>query len=303
MSGAVLLAAVCGASLVAGLLLGGWALAGSEGPARPHHHRLRPLTSPDLRAARQRGVLWAAAAVAACAVWLLAGWPVGGIVAGLAVVGVPWLLRQFSAGSAEVERLEALQEWVRRTSDVLAAGGGLEQTLIRSARTAPQPISVEVHTLTARLQARWPTDRALLAFADDLGDASGDLVVAALLLGAELRGPGLARVLTELAPTLTEEVTMRRKVEADRAKPRANARWLLLITVAAAGLAALNGDYLAPYGSVVGQLALAAIAGMIVGCLMWMRRLTIPPVTPRFLVDRQADRQGAPTATDGGVAG
>ena len=59
-------------------------------------------------------------------------------------------------------------------------------------------------------------------------------------------GPGLARVLTELAHSLTEEVTMRRKVEADRAKPRANARWLLLITVAAAGLAALNGDYLPP---------------------------------------------------------
>ena len=44
---------------------------------------------------------------------------------GLGVVGVPWLLRQFSAADAEVERLEALQDWVRRTSDVLAAGGGL----------------------------------------------------------------------------------------------------------------------------------------------------------------------------------
>ena len=111
-------------------------------------------------------------------------------------------------------------------------------------------------------------------------------MVAALLLGAELRGPGLARVLTELAGSLTDEVTMRRKVEADRAKPRANARWLLLITVAAAGLAALNGDYLAPYGTVLGQLVLAAIAGLIVACLLWMRRLTVPAPSARFLVDR-----------------
>ena len=105
--------------------------------------------------------------------WLASGWPVGGLLAGLAVIGVPWLLAQFSTGNAAVERLEALQEWVRRTSDVLAAGGGLEQTLIRSARTAPEPIAAEVATLAARLQARWPTSRALLAFADDLDDAAG----------------------------------------------------------------------------------------------------------------------------------
>lgn len=293
MSGAVLLAGVCGALLVGGLLLGGVVLGGygCTAPAVPgprRQRRPRPAAPADRRATRRQRALWAAAAAAACGVWLASGWPVGGILVGLAVVGVPWLLGQFSAGSAEVERLEALQEWVRRTSDVIAAGGGLEQTLIRSARTAPEPIRLEVETLTARLQARWSTSRALLAFADDLGDAAGDLVVAALLLGAELRGPGLARVLTELAHSLTEEVTMRRKVEADRAKPRANARWLLLITLGAAGLAALNGDYLAPYGSGLGQLVLAAIATMIVGCLLWMRRLTAPATSPRFLAD--ADR-------------
>ncbi len=84
---------------------------------------------------------------------------------------------------------------------------------------------------------------------------------------------------------------MRRKVEADRAKPRANARWLLLITLAASGLAALNGDYLAPYGTVLGQLVLAAIAGLIVGCLLWMRRLTAAVPSARFLVDPDRSRR------------
>jgi Flp pilus assembly protein TadB len=106
-------------------------------------------------------------------------------------------------------------------------------------------------------------------------------------------------VLTELAGSLTEEVTMRRKVEADRAKPRANARWLLLITVTASGLAALNGDYLAPYGTGVGQLVLAAIAGLIVACLLWMRRLTAPAPLPRFLVDADRSRRASgPAATE-----
>jgi Flp pilus assembly protein TadB len=290
-SGAALLAGVCGALVVAGLLLAAHALSTPNTPARPRRRRPRPASSLDRPAARRQRALWGAAAVAAAAVWLASGWPVGGVLVGLAVIGVPWLLAQFSAGNAAVERLEALQEWVRRTSDVLAAGGGLEQTLIRSARTAPGPIQAEVVTLAARLQARWPTSRALLAFAEDLDDAAGDLVVGALLLGAELRGPGLARVLTELAGSLTEEVTMRRKVEADRAKPRANARWLLLITVAAAGLAALNGDYLAPYGTGLGQLVLAVICALIVSCLLWMRRLTVAAPSARFLVDRDGSRR------------
>ncbi|SDO15969.1 type II secretion system F family protein [Geodermatophilus sp. DSM 45219] len=290
MSGAGLLAGVCGALSVGGLLLAAHALTAAEPPARSRRRKPRPTTRPDRPAVRRQQALRGAAAAVAAVVWLVSGWPVGGALAGLAVIGVPWLLGQFSGGNAAVERLEALQEWVRRTSDVLGAGGGLEQTLIRSARTAPEPIAAEVATLAARLQARWSTSRALLAFADDLDDAAGDLVVAALLLGAELRGPGLARVLTELAGSLTEEVTMRRKVEADRAKPRANARWLLLITVAASGLAALNGNYLAPYGTGVGQLVLAVIAGLIVACLLWMRRLTAPAPLPRFLVDPDRSR-------------
>ena len=287
MNGLVLLAGLCGALMGGGLAFAlRWWL-GTEAPptASRRTRRWQSILTGARRAGTGERALYVTAAVAAVAVWLGSGWPVGGALAGLAVVGVPWLLRQFTTGNAQIKRLEALQEWVRRTSDVIAAGGGLEQTLIRSARTAPAPIAVEVATLTARLQARWPTTRALLAFADDLDDAAGDLVVAALVLGAELRGPGLARVLTELAHSLSEDVTMRRKIEADRAKPRANARWLLMITFAASAVAALNGDYIAPYGSGVGQLVLAAIAAMIVGCLLWMRRLTQPAPSPRFLVD------------------
>jgi Flp pilus assembly protein TadB len=302
-SGAPLLAGVCGALVVGGLLLAasllsgaalsGAVRSGAAAPAWARRPASRSAPPPDRSGARRQRTLWAVAAAAAAGVWLVSGWPVGGALAGLTVVGVPWLLAQFSGGNAAVERLEALQEWVRRSSDVLAAGGGLEQTLIRSARTAPEPIGAEVAALASRLQARWPTSRALLAFADDLDDTAGDLVVAALLMGAELRGPGLARVLTELAGSLTEEVTMRRKVEADRAKPRANARWLLLITLGAAGLAALNGDYLAPYGTGIGQLALAAIGALIVGCLLWMRRLTAAAPSSRFLVDPDLGRRAA----------
>lgn len=296
MSAPALLAGVCGALTVGGLLLAAHALTSSPPPDRPRRRTLRLRRQPASQISLRCRAIWVIGGAAAVAVWLASGWPVGGALVGFAVIGVPWLFAQFSTSNAGVARLEALQDWVRRTSDVLAAGGGLEQTLIRSARTAPDPIQAEVSTLAARLQARWPTQRALLAFADDLDDAAGDLVVAALLSGAELRGPGLARVLTELAHSLTDEVTMRRKVEADRAKPRANARWLLMITVAASGLAALNGDYLSPYGTALGQLVLAAIGAAMAACLLWMRRLTLPAPSPRFLTDRDcpSGMQSAP---------
>src|SRR3712207_4728148 len=105
MSGAGLLAGVCGALLVAGPLVGAYALTEPDVPARPQRRRLRWTKRLDARAARKHRVLWAAAAAATCGVWLSSGWPVGGILAGLAVVGVPWLLGQFSAGSVEVQRL------------------------------------------------------------------------------------------------------------------------------------------------------------------------------------------------------
>jgi len=132
--------------------------------------------------------------------------------------------------------------------------------------------------------------------ADDLDDSAGDLVVAALLLGSELRGPGLARVLTEMAEGLSEEVVTRRRVEADRAKPRANARGVLIITLVVVGLIGLTGDYLAPYGSPLGQLLLLFVAGMLIGSMVWLRRLAQgrPPV--RLLV-RQTDPSRETTGT------
>ena len=62
----------------------------------------------------------------------------------------------------------------------------------------------------------------------------------------------------------------------------------------AAGLAALNGDYLAPYGTGLGQLVLAAIAGLMVACLLWMHRLTVAAPSARFLDDRDGARRTGP---------
>ena len=56
-------------------------------------------------------------------------------------------------------------------------------------------------------------------------------------------------------------------------------------TTALTMFAALNGAYIAPYGTPTGQLALALIAALVIACLLWMRRLTTPPRAPRFLTE------------------
>lgn len=198
------------------------------------------------------------------------------------VAGLPVLLSAPPA-QAQVKRLEAMEEWVRSVAGVLTAGVGLEQALITSLRSTPEPIRPEVSLLVGRLRSRWDTQAALTMFADDLDDATGDLIVAQLRLGARRRGSGLAAVLDALAESVGHEVRARREIEADRAKPRANARFITIFSASFLGVLALSGDYVAPYGSDLGQVLLVALLTLYAAVLVWLRRMTRGRRLPRFI--------------------
>lgn len=278
-----LFAAIAGVLITSGILL---TVAGgrrTDAPPRARTKRARGTRADLVRSRRARGLV---AGGVGLAVWAVTGWPVAGAVVTVTIVGLPVLLGTGKAAARSIDRIEAVEEWTRRVADVLVAGTGLEQALVASLATCPDPIRPEVTALCARLSARWTPEQALRAFADDVDDAAADLVAAALVLAARRRGPGLARVLTSVADSVAEEVVVRRKVEAERAKPRATARAVTLITLGMVGVGALNGDYLAPYATGLGQLVLAAIAAGFVGCLAWMRALTLSAPEPRFLAGR-----------------
>ena len=239
--------------------------------------------SPTGNAVRLRRAQLAASGFGGVGVWLWTGWLVAGIVVALAVVGVPWLLRPGASSAAQIARLEALEEWTRNLAGTLTVGVGLEQAITATLRSTPTAIRPEVATLVARLGARWPTDAALRRLADDLDDPAGDLVASALLLGADRRGPGLASVLDGLAATVAEEVAVRRKVEADRAKPRSTARLVTFITLGVLAVGSLNTDYIRPYGDALGQLVLASLLTAYVGALLWLRSFSFGTEEPRFL--------------------
>ena len=200
----------------------------------------------------------------------------------VAVLGLPKLLSP-PASAADVDRLEALEEWTRNLAGVLAVGVSLEQAIAASLRATPDPIRPQVQTLVARLATRWQTDAALRGFANDLNDATGDLVAASLILSAKRRGAGLVSVLDGLAASVAEDVRTRRAIEADRAKPRATARAVTFITLGVLALLSLNRTYMSPYTSPLGQALLAVLLGAYVAALLWMRQMTSGKPTPRFL--------------------
>lgn len=210
------------------------------------------------------------------------GWVAALLVVPAVALGLPYLLSAPPA-DAEVRRLEAMEEWVRSVSGVLTAGVGLEQAILTSLRSTPEPIRPEVSRLVGRIRARWGTAPALRIFADELNDPTGDLIAANLILGAKRRGAGLASVLDALAESVGDDVRARREIEADRAKPRGNARLITLISVAVLGYLALTGDYVAPYRTPFGQALLLVLLALYAGALLWMRKMSQGKPMPRFI--------------------
>ena len=287
----LLIPALGGALVVAGII--GVILGVRRTPVAPPAPRRRNQSRLSSRWAgmeRRTKILAVAGLIAGALIYLFTGWLIAVVLVPLAAVGLPTLLSA-PPSAARIDRLEALEEWTRALAGVLTVGVGLEEALRSTLRSTPEAIRPEVNTLVARLRARISTEEALRAFADDLNDATGDLVAAYLILGARRRGQGLASVLESLAESVAADVRARRAIEADRAKPRTTARWVTIITISVLGFLTLTGDYISPYGSPLGQLLLILLLSAYVGLLIWMRNMAKGEALPRFLGD--AAREGA----------
>ena len=248
----------------------------------------RPRSLPGLRQPRVLRLLMSVLGGVAAAV--VTSLPALGVAVAAAVLALPALLGGDARANARIDRVEAVEEWARRVADVLAIGVGLEQALVAAARTAPEAIADEALTLSARVSARMPTEEALRRFADELADPSADPVVASLILAARRRGPGVAAALTAIAESVGEEVAARRRVEADRAKPRTTARAVTAITVLIIGVGLLNRGYTGPYGTFLGQVVLGATLGFFAAALWWMHSMTVTKPPARLLGPAEVDR-------------
>ncbi len=210
-----------------------------------------------------------------------------GLLAGLAD-------RLFGGASEErkaIDRLDALATWTEALRDTIAGAVGLEQAIPATAVNAAPAIKPSLNLLVDRLRIREPLPTALLRFADDLNDPSADLICAALVLNARLRGPGLREVLTALAMSAREELDVRHKVAAERRSTRRSVQIVVAITLlVAGGLVLFNPGYVAPYRSFVGQFVLLIVVLLYSAGLFWLRKLARIEVPDRFLVGRKDGR-------------
>ncbi|MFI5987673.1 type II secretion system F family protein [Streptomyces sp. NPDC051555] len=252
----------------------------------------RQLATRDERMIRRTRLI--GGALAGVLLWLVSGVFIAGVMVFLAVIGVPWLLSPTKSATARIARLEALGDWTQRLANTLRLGRGLDEALQVSRRGCPEALADDVSDLVDRLKVGWRPADALREFGDALGDVTADKVVAALVLSAADRGPGLAQALEDLAESVHEEVARRRSIEADRAKPRTTMRWMTIITLGVIGAGFLVPSYTAPYGTLIGQLVLAVLLAGFVGVLALMRQIADVKPVPRFLI---ADPRSAVTPT------
>jgi Flp pilus assembly protein TadB len=260
------------ALLVAGLI--GW-------PSKPK--------DPEAAVGADRLRRFGQRAVIALAVGLIVGlasqWPV----LGLAAIALVVLWNQLFGGAAgeklAVRRVEALAMWTEALRDTIAGAVGLEQAIPASARGADPVLREHLNALLDRLRGRMPLPEALQHLADDLDDPSADLVIAALILNAKLRGPGLREVLTALGKSAREEVDMRQRIIAQRAGTRRSVQIIVGVVIAfVLGMAIFNRHFVEPYGTPVGQVVLAFVLGLFGLGFVWLRRLSKVESPSRFLL-------------------
>ncbi len=225
----------------------------------------------------------------ATVVLLLTRWPVAAL--GAATLG--WFLGDLLGGKAArqrgVARTEAIATWAEMLRDTISAAHGLEAAIIATAPVAPDAIRAEIAALATDLE-RLPIATALERLADDLAHPIADLVVAALVVAANGSVRELADLLGTLAAAARDEASMQLRVDATRARMRTAVQVITLCTLAMAlGLVVLNPGYVKSYGSLLGQVVLAMIAGCWGVALAWLSSMSRFQAPARFLLATAAE--------------
>ena len=296
LSQTALLAVLAGATAGGGLFLLAVAVRGL--PPGPPGQAGRGWARVRQRLRELAGLRGAAALAAGIVALIATGWLVAA--AGVALLVFSW--RGLSGAASErraLARLEALATWTESLRDTIAGAVGLEQAIPASLRVAAPALADPLARLVDRLHIRVPMADALLRFADDLDDPGADLIIAALVINARLRGPGLRDLLGSLSGSVREELDMRRKVTADRRSTRRSVQIVVCVSVGMAlGLAMLDHAFLAPYDDWLGQLVLLVVVGIYAAGIIWLRRLARFEAPQRLLttVWRGVPTEAAPVA-------
>ncbi|WP_328380755.1 type II secretion system F family protein (plasmid) [Streptomyces sp. NBC_00440] len=283
-----LVAACCAVLTVTGIVLAVRELRGRvRDPIKPASRmtgRLQRAKAELPEAWQQRWkYLLGTAGLVTLVVWAWTGWPVHGLLAGAAVLGLPYTLNPGTAATVRIERLEALAQWLNHLAGVHTAGISLPQTIRASAKNAPAPIAQNVRALADRLGAGMEAQDAFARFADELADGVSDHVVLLFQSHAVYKGPGLSDALEALAVTIHQQAADARDIEADRAKVRKSSRMVSVVICVIVIGCMLNNAWSGWYQSPLGQIVLAGLGAAFAWTLSWLRRIARTKPDPRLL--------------------
>lgn len=284
-----LLAALCGALIVGSLLMGvrGATRLPVVSADRPASRwvvgwQAAQASLPEAWARRYRFIV-IVAALATVGAWLIWTRPVHGLLAGVAVLGIPWIWNPAGTSHRQIVRLEALAEWMQQLAGVHESGGTLDSAITASATRAPQVIRPQVRLLAARLRVGANPTIAYRQFADAFADGAVDNAVMLFLTHAQEHGPGLSRALQSMAHLTEQEATSLRSLDAKRAQVRTGTRWVSIISLAIAAYILTNSSWGEIYRTATGQLVMLVLGALFTGALTGMRRLARSRPAPRLL--------------------
>lgn len=255
------------------------------------------------RASRRRGQQLLIGVLVGVVVLAVTKWVVLALVVGTVIAFWDRAFGGARHERAAIARVEGLAGWIEALRDTIAGAVGLEQAIPATAVNAAPSIRPSLNLLVDRLRVREPLPDALMKFSEDLDDPSADLVVAALILNARLRGPGLRDVLTALAASARDELDVRRRVEASRRSTRRSVQVVVgVIGGVATLLVVFNREYVEPYGTLAGQAVLAVVLAVFGLSVLWLRRLSGVVEPERFLITpAMTNPTNSRAQTNGGV--
>lgn len=226
-------------------------------------------------------LVWAA--TAGIVLGLTTGWPVAAMGGFLLGFFGRELLAPRTLRHVGIERTEAIAIWTEQLRDTMAAAAGLQQAIVATAPLSPQPIRKEV-TAAAESAARKPLVPVLLSLAEDLADPTADLVITALVLAASGQAQDLGEILSTVASSARDDATMRRYVDASRARTRTAVRTITAVAVVTVvGLLLVGHGYLRPYSSLSGQLVLVVVLACYGAGVAILQRMGREKPTERIL--------------------
>ncbi len=203
---------------------------------------------------------------------------------------------------AEMNRLEAIIEWIESVRDQLAAGSNIETAIMGTLATAPRLIHMEVTQLAADIRGSYSTSSALRRMSTSLDSRAADQMLAPLIMVTETPGSSLVETLNSLSAQGREELAMMKQIEAKRAPAYTNVRMMVLVSfIFLVGVGVIPGGYMQAYKSFTGQIVMGG--GLLVyGLAVYiMTRLIKPEKQPRFITTQEqpASLSGGQELRDG----